>query len=108
MSKAQPRYRECFCVNLGHGLVDKVFAGNAGMDLAGGDLAGNLAGRQIGNLDPVNTPDVTAVITLATGPLKTQSGTIEKIHDRLLQATFGGYGENQRVAHGASSPRRST
>ncbi len=83
-------------------LAHQILAGDAEMDGAGRELAGDFGGRQISDLDAVETGDGAAIVARAARLDQRKPRAREESFRIFLQAALGGNGEDQRRAHGAS------
>ncbi len=88
-------------VGIDDALADQVFAGDAEMHGATRQIGGDLAGRQIGDLDIVEPGNGAAIVTGAAGLGQVQAGAREEVFGVFLQAALGGNGENERRGHDA-------
>src|SRR5439155_4906030 len=86
-------------------LAHQIFPGDAEMRHAARQLRGDLAGREIGDLDIVEARDRAAIVARATGLRQLESCTGEKGLGVLLKAALGGNGQNEWRAHDLSSLR---
>ena len=103
MAEAERRDERGPRLPVGHRLLDLVAAGDAEMDRAGADLAGDLRRRQIGDLDAGDAGDAAAIAPRRAGLDELEPGAAKARGVVLLQAALGGDGEDQRRAHRPAS-----
>ena len=88
-------------VGVGNALAHQVFACDAEMDHAARQLRGDLARREIGDLDIVEARDGAAIVAGAAWLGQRQSGAGEEGFGLFLQATLRRNGENEWRGHAA-------
>ena len=88
-------------VGIRNAFAHQVLAGDAEMDRPARQLRGDLACRQISDLDIIERADGAAIVPRATWLCQRKSGTREKGFRVFLQAAFGRNGEHEWRRHGA-------
>ena len=88
-------------VGVRHLLAHQVFAGDAEMDGALRELAGDFGGRQIRDLDAVEAGDGAAIVARAARLDQREPGAREESFGVFLQPALGRHGEHQRRTHDA-------
>ena len=88
-------------VGIGNAFAHQVFAGDAEMHRAARQLRGNLARREIGDLDIVEPGDGAAIVAGAARFRQRKSGAGEKGLGVFLQAALRGNRENEWRRHDA-------
>ena len=86
-------------VGIGNGFAHQVLAGDAEMHRAARQLRGDLARREIGDLDIVDAHDGAAVFAGAAGLGQRKASAAEEGFGVFLQAALGGNRENEGRAH---------
>ena len=81
--------------------AQQVLAGDAEMHHAARELRGDLARREIGDLDIVEAGDGAAIIACAARLGERKPGAREERFGVFLQAALGGNGENEGRGHDA-------
>ena len=100
-AEAEPVEEDDARFSVGDRLAQEVLAGDAEMDRAARQLGGDLACRQIGDLDIIKRADGAAIVPRTAWLCQRKSGTREKGFRVFLQAAFGRNGENEWRRHGA-------
>ena len=77
-------------VPVGEVLAHQVLAGDAEIDVALADLAGDLGGRQEGDLDVVAALDAGAIVAVVAGQADGEAGLGQHLERLLLQPALGG------------------
>jgi hypothetical protein len=88
-------------VGVGDAFAHQILAGDAEMHRAARQLRGDLAGRQIGDLDIVEPVDGAAIVAGATRFCQTETGAGKERLGVFLQAALRGDRENEGRCHDA-------
>ena len=102
-AEAQPLDHHHALVHVGDHLAQQILAGDAEMDRALRQRAGDLAGREIGDLDAGQSGDRAAIVARAARLDQRQAGAGEERLGVLLQPALGRHGDDERRAHGCAS-----
>ena len=90
---------------VGHFLAHEILAGDAEMQAAGGEFAGDLAGREQHELDAVDAAHGAAVFAARAGAGDLDAARTEPGDGVVLEPALGGHAEGE--GHGAASPAAS-
>src|SRR3984893_11732358 len=105
VAKAERRQKFDFRFRIGNGFANEIFAGDAEMYMAGGQLRDNVGGGNKRDLDILHAGQISAIVARAVHEFEPRAA--EKSRGVFLQPPFGGNREHERFfgaaySHGAT------